>query len=167
MIGRLHVTAEIGAIDFDIASGFHAFDLGRKRLADFMSKNESGLVLDVEVTGELKRAVALRAIREDGNRHEVVANRELAVGEDGPGRDRELAIASFAFEDRAGLVGVDGNAAAGRANRVAAGGSPTDFPEGAAGLVVAHTRDLRQRERASGGGEEEVLRHVLRSNVLR
>ena len=52
----------------------------------------------------------------------IVADRELAAGEDRPGRDGELMLAGFALEQRAGLVGIDAEAAATRANGLAVSG---------------------------------------------
>ena len=132
-----------------------------------MGENESRLVLHVQFAGELQGAMALHAVYEDRDGQEIVANRELAAGEDRPARHAVLMVAALALEQRARLVGVGGAAAALRANRLAFGRGPTDLLEGVAGFVVGHARDLRQRKRASGGGEKEVLRHVQRSNVLR
>ena len=54
-----------------------------------------------------------------------------------------------------------------RANRLAFGRGPTDLTEGVAGFVVRHARNFREGKGAGGGGEEEVLSHLLLSNVLR
>jgi hypothetical protein len=48
-IGRLHVTAKIGAVDLDFArNGFVLLFVG-KRFADFVSQNESRLVLAIKI----------------------------------------------------------------------------------------------------------------------
>ena len=87
--------------------------------------------------------MALRAVHEDGDGEQIVANRELAARKDRPGRDRELVLTRLALEDGAALVAVDGEATTGRANRRAFSGGPTDLTEGVASLVVGHARDLR------------------------
>ena len=88
--------------------------------------------------------MALGAVDEDRDGQEIVADRQLAAGEDRPARDAELMVTAFAFEQRAGLVGIDAHAAAARANRLAVGVSPTDLPESVAGLLLGHARNLRQ-----------------------
>ena len=52
-------------------------------------------------------------------------------------------IAGFAFEQLAGRVGIDGDAFAARANRLALSGRPTDQFEGLVGFLVRQTGDLR------------------------
>jgi hypothetical protein len=52
-------------------------------------------------------------------------------------------IAGFALEQLAGRVGVDGDTAATRANRLAVSGRPTDKLEGLIGFLVRQTGDLR------------------------
>jgi hypothetical protein len=46
-----------------------------------------------------------------------------------------------------------------RAHRVAAGRVPAERAELAPRVVLAHARDLGQRQLAGGGGKEEVLGH--------
>jgi hypothetical protein len=47
-----------------------------------VSHHESSFVLAIQIAAELQSAVALRAIDEDRDRQEVVADRKLAAGED-------------------------------------------------------------------------------------
>ena len=47
-----------------------------------MAQNKSGFVLHVQIATELKRRMALRAVHEDRNGGENVADRKLATGED-------------------------------------------------------------------------------------
>ena len=167
VVRRLHVTAEIGAVHLDFAAGLHRLDFRREGFADFVGENESRLVLHVQFAGELQGAMTLHAVYEDRDGQEIVANRELTACEDRPAGHAVLMAASLALEQRARLVSIASATAALRANRLAFGRGPTDLLEGVAGFVVGHASDLRQRERASGGRKEEVLRHVQRSNVLR
>ncbi len=167
VVGRLHVTAHVAAVDFHDARGFHRLDFRREGFADFVGENESRLVLHVQFAGELQGAMALHAVYEDRDGQEIVANRELAAGEDRPARHAILMVAALAFEQRARLIGVGGAATALRANRLAFGRGPTDLFEGVAGVVVGHAGDLREGKGASRCGEKEVLRHVQRSNGLR
>ena len=44
-VGRLHVAAEVAAVDFDFAGRLDGLDLGGECFADFVGKNESRLVL--------------------------------------------------------------------------------------------------------------------------
>ena len=60
---------------------------GFDRFAQFVEKNERGLVLAIEIAAHLKGAVALHAVDEDRDRQKVVADRTLAIGENRAGRD--------------------------------------------------------------------------------
>lgn len=84
VISRLHVTAEIGAIDFDFAAGFQRLDFRRHRLPDFVGHDVGRLVLAIEVARELQSAMSLRAVDEDRDRQKVSRDRKLAAGEDRP-----------------------------------------------------------------------------------
>ena len=108
-----------------------------------MSQDEGRLVLAIQITAQLKGAMALRTIYKDRNRKEVVADRELAASENGPAGNAELVRASLALEQLASRVGVDGGAFAARANRSAVSGSPTDKLEGLVGFLVRQTGDFR------------------------
>lgn len=138
VVGWLHVTAEIGAVDFDFAAGFHRLDFGRHRLADFVGHDVGRLILAVEIAGELQGAMALRAVDEDRDRQKVSRDRQLAAGEDSAGRNAELMVTSFALENRTALVAVDAKATAVRAHRLAFGRGPTDLFEGVAGFLFGH-----------------------------
>ena len=74
--------------------------------------------------------------------------------------DAELLAARLALEEPAGAVLVGGETAAGRADRLAIGGRPTDCPERLPRLIARHPRHLDQGELAGLGGEEEVLGHL-------
>ncbi len=167
VIGRLHVTADIAAVDFHDARGFHRLDFRCEGFADFVRENESRLVLHVQFARELQGAVAFHAVHEDRDGQEIVANRELAAREDRPARHAVLMVAALALEQRTGFEGIGGAATATRANRLAFGRGPTDLFEGVAGFVVRHTGNLREGKAAGAGGEKEVLSHLQRSNVLR
>ena len=167
VIRGLHIPAEVGAIDGDFAGNGFANFLGGKGLANFVGHDESGLVLAIEVARELQGTMALRAVDEDRDSQEVIANRALAAGEDRAGRDAELMVASLALEDWAGLEAVNAEATAIRASGLAVRGSPTDHAEGVAGFVVGHARNLGEAQRAGRRGEKKVLRHFLKSNDFR
>ena len=159
VVGRLHVTADVAAVDFHDARRFHRLDFGREGFADFVGENERRLVLHVQFAGELEGAVTLHAIDEDRDGQEIIANRELAAREDRPAGHAVLMVATLALEQRAGFEGIGGAATATRANRLAFGRGPTDLFEGVAGFVVGHAGDLREGKGASRCGEKEVLRH--------
>ena len=63
---------------------------------------------------------------------------------DGPGGDRELLFAGFAFPDRAAFQVVMLQAAALRANRLAFGLRPADRAESLLSGLVRHAQDFRQ-----------------------
>lgn len=65
--------------------------------------------------------------------------RQFAAREDRPRGDAELVIVALALEQLAGRVGVGGDAAAARANRLALSGSPADQLEGLIGFLVRQT----------------------------
>ena len=131
--------------------------LGANGLTELVREHEGRLVLHVEVARELQGRMALGAVHEDGDGEKVGADRQLAAGEDGPAGDAELVLAGLTLPKLAGGDEAMGEAAAARAHRLAARVAPADHAEGVVGFLGAHTRDLRQRERAGGGGEEEVL----------
>lgn len=160
------MTTEIGAINLDRAGDGHVLHFGRHGFTELVSQDEGSLVLHIQIAGELQGTMALGAVDEDRDGEEVVADRELAAGEDGPGCDRELMRARLALVELAGLVGEGFSAGAARAYRLAVRVRPADQTEGVMGFLVRHAGNLRQRERAGCGGKKEVLRHV-RANDFR
>lgn len=166
-VGGLEVTAEIRAINLDLASEFVGGLLfGSDGLADFVRHDVSRLVLAIQVAGELQRAMALRAVGEDGDGEQIRPDRQLAAGEDRPGRDRELMIAALALEQAARLVAVNGDAAAARAIWLAAVIRPTDLLEAIVRFLVRKPSNPSEAQAPCGFGEEEVLRHI-RANDFR
>ena len=155
----LHVAAEIGAVDFHGAAHFLVVHVRAHGLTDLVGHHESRLVLAIQVTAELQGGMSLGAVHEDGDCQQVVADRELAIGEDRAGRDRELVAALFAAPDRLRLVGIDGQAATRRAEGLAVVGRPPHRLESLARFLIAHTGDLSEAQVPCGFREEEVLRH--------
>lgn len=109
--------------------------------------------------------MALRAVDEDRDSQKVVADCELAAGEDRPGRNAELVIAALALEQLARLVGVDRGAAALGAKWLAVSGGPTDQLEGLIGFLVRPNGRPSLNLATSPLREKEVLRHE--TNVFR
>jgi hypothetical protein len=66
-------------------------------LADFVSQDERGFVLNAQVTGERQHALAFDFIAENGDGGEIVADRQFPAREDCSRRDRELLFAGFAL----------------------------------------------------------------------
>lgn len=164
---RPDVAAEIGAIHFHRARHGGVRGLSGDGLAELVSHHKGGAVLAVEIAAQLERGVALGAVGEDGDGKQVVADRELAAGEDGPAGDAELVATSGALEELAG--GDEGvlEATAAGAEGFAFGLGPSDGLERLPSLVIRHAGDLREAEGAGGAGEKEVLGHGAHLNVLR
>ena len=74
--------------------------------------------MHVEVTREREHALAFDLVDEDRDGKQVVADRQLVIGEDGPRRDAELMVAGLALEQRTALIGIGSAAGAARANRL-------------------------------------------------
>ncbi len=88
LVLRLHMTAEIGAVDCVFAAfKFRLALFGLDCFPEFVSENKGRLVLTIQIAAQLKRAMPLGAVREDRDGEQVVTDRPLAVGEDCPGRD--------------------------------------------------------------------------------
>jgi hypothetical protein len=106
-------------------------------LAELVRQHEGRAIRHVEIAAELESRNALGAVDEDGDGQEIVANRELAAGENGARRDAELARAADALPNPAGLVGIESGRAAARAIGLAAIGSPADLNELGSSLMRA------------------------------
>ena len=124
-----------------------------------MAKDVGRLVLAIEVTADLQRADALRAVHEQGDGAENVAVAHLAACEDGAAGQAELLAAVLAPEDAPRAVAVNGQRAAVRAMGLAT--FPPDRLERLVGFLIGEAEDLGQREGPGLGGEKEVLRHRI------
>ena len=131
----------------------HGGSRGLLSLATLVGQHESRLVLNVQVAAQLKGADPLGPVDEDRDCQKVVADRQLATGEDRPAGQAELVIAALALEDRAAGVLVAGHTAALRAEGLAIGRSPADGAEGLVRFLIGHPRDLCHAERAGLGGK--------------
>ena len=160
---RPDVAAEIGAVHFDGPAGaadLDALGLRRHRLTDLVGQHERGLVLDVQVARQRERALALDLVEEDDDGREIDAQRQLVEG-----KQRAAGRAEVPAARRAAPAGrtvrpaavVAGAAAAVRANRATVAAGPADRREHRFRFPVRHPQHRRQRQRARGGGEEEVL----------
>jgi hypothetical protein len=114
----------MGTVDLDFARNGFVFLFVGKRFADFMSQNESRLVLAIKIARELQCAMPFRAVHKDRDGQKIGADRKLAAGEDGAGRDAELMRARLAFPKLARLIFIGGAALAARANWLAFGIGP-------------------------------------------
>lgn len=169
---RLHVLgtdvpAEIGAIHLNRTRHGRVGRLSRHGLAQLVSHDEGRPVLDVEIAAELERAVTFGAVGENGDGKQMVADWELAAGEDGPARDAVLVPATSALEQLAGGDERVLEATAAWAEGGAVSLSPTDRLERLPSRLIRHPRDLGEAERAGGAREKEVLSHNGHPNVLR
>lgn len=143
LIGGADMAADIGAIDFHRALNLHACVLGSHGFAQLVSEHKGRPILHVEIAPELQGADTFGAVHEDGDSQKVVANRKLAAGEDRARRDRELMGAGFTLPDATGLVGVENDTAAARANGLTAVLGPADLDEPLVGFLVRHTGNGR------------------------
>ena len=84
VIGGANMAAKIRAVNRDFARYRSGRFLGGEGFADFMRKDEGGFVLHVQISAQLKRAMAFGAVHEDGDCQKDGLNRELATREDGP-----------------------------------------------------------------------------------
>ena len=66
-VRRPNVATEIGTINRDFARDCGVGFFRCERFTQFMREDEGGLVLNVKISAQLKRAVALRAVHEDGD----------------------------------------------------------------------------------------------------
>src|SRR5262249_33836593 len=110
---------------------------------NFMSQNKSCLILAIKIARELQGTMALRAVYENCDGKEDIADREFTAGKDGAGRDTKLMRARFAFPTLAGFVFVGSAALATRANRLAFGIGPTDKLKGVVGFLGRHAGNSR------------------------
>jgi hypothetical protein len=116
------MAAEIGAVHFDEVGELHICGLCRHRLAQLVQEHEGGLVLHIEIAGELDGGDSLRGVDEQADRAKQIDERQLARGEDGSRRDAELTVARSTFETAARPQIVSLNASAGWADRRAVRG---------------------------------------------
>ena len=105
-------------------------------------------------------------VHEDGDCQQIVADRPLAVGEDGLRRYRELIPARTAFPELACCDRGDAAVATFRAVRLPAIIRPADFHELGVRLLVRHARNRCQRERPGGCRKEKILGHLPYSQVI-
>ncbi len=138
VVRGLHVATKISAVDFNVARYLAIFHFVGECLAELVRQHEGRLVLAVEIAAQLQGAMAFGAVDEDRDCQEVVPNRELAAGEDRPGRDAELVRARFAFPELARAVAVEGRTAAPGAVRLARVVGPADQFERLIGFLIAH-----------------------------
>ena len=87
--------------------------------------------------------MTLRAVDEDRDCEQVVADRQLPAVKERAARYAELPGAAFATPDRAARVGIDLDRAAARAVGLAVVISPSDRHELRVRFLVAHARDGR------------------------
>ena len=167
MVGRLHVAAEIAAVDFNFLAGaaddtaFHFFG---HRLAQLVQQNEGGLVGRAKIAGHGESALALHLIGEDGDSGEIDAQRQLVRRKERPAGHAEILRAGAATEARRAarapaVIGVD--AAAMRAYRLAVGLRPAHAAEHRLGVRVRHAEDAGERKRLGARERRKCCAHVV------
>jgi len=139
------VSAEESAVHFDHSGQPALHLLSRHRLTQLVGQDEGRFVLSTKITAKLQNRDALDRVHENRGRGEVVADRQLAAGEDRPAGDAELVSALFAFPKTARGHGVDGCALATRAERLAAVIGKPDCLKASVCIVVRHPHDRAQR----------------------
>lgn len=169
-VGRLHVAAEVAAVDLDflaLATNNAALHFFGHRLAELMQEHESSLVGRAKFAGHSESVLALHFVAVEGDRREIYPQRELVRREERPARHREVLAALTATEARragrtAAVVGF--HAPTMRANRLAVGLRPADLAEHGFRVRIRHAEDRTEGEGLSSAGEKEVLSHVTRSD---
>ena len=156
---RADMTAEVSAIDLDGAPNGRVGRLSGDGLAKLVRHHKRRTVLAIEVAGELEGGMALGAIGEDRDGEQVVADRQLAVGKNGPAGDAVLRAAPSALEELAGRDEGVLEATATGSERLTLRVGPADQLERRPRLVVRQARNLREAEGAGGPSAKKVLSH--------
>lgn len=151
-VRRLHIAAEIAAIDFRnlaFSADHPVLVLGCHRLAELVQEHEGALVGQAQIAGDRQCALALHFVAEDRDGREIDAQGKLVRRKQRARGQREILGASPAAEAQAtvrpaALIGV--NTAAMRANRRAIGLSPAHFAESLFRHTIGHAEDLSQAQ---------------------
>jgi hypothetical protein len=158
-VGRLGMTAEIGAVDFDFSGQRFVGLTGADGFTEFVAQNKRRLILNVQVATELKGGDALNRVHKQSDGKQIVPDRELAASKDRPAGDAELVAASLALPNFPRGEGVDGRASAPGAKRRTAIISKPDRLKPSVRFVICHSHNALKAETACLGGKEEVLTH--------
>jgi len=155
-VGRAHRAADIGSVQLHRLRQRRLIALCHEALAHLVQQHEGGLVLNIKVTGHLQRRDALHRIGVQRDGAEVDLQRQLVMGEDGAGGDRE----GVATDPTAPLLAaaqkpVSIHRPTARADRVAVA-APADLAEQLEGFRLAQREDLPQRATTGGGRQQEV-----------
>jgi len=67
LVRRLHIAAKVSAIDLNVSAKRASVTGKPYRLTAFVQHHKGGLVIDVQITGQLEGGVPFRAIGEDGS----------------------------------------------------------------------------------------------------
>ena len=164
---RADVTAEIGAVDLDVAvQDVAGLDLLRHRLAQLVGQDEGGLVLAIQIAAELHHADALGGVHDDADRGQQVHEVHLAAGEDRAAGDAELVVARLALELAAGgdVVGFVMQPQRGHTG-LAIGFGPAHLAERLVSRFLARLVDRAKAEGAGRCGKKEVLGHCTVSDA--
>ena len=160
------VSAEIGAVNFNLASKFgFRLDRGPNRLPDFVSEHKCGFVLNAQVAGERQHAFAFDLVAENRDRAEVISYRQLPAGEDRAARHAELLLAGLTLPCQACRDRVDVYSAAARAERLTVVISEPDLDEPRVRFLIGQPKNLSLAQVLCGCGEEEVL-HLISTKLV-
>lgn len=127
-------------------------------LAELLQQNVGGLVLDVELTAKMERRHALSRRDLLPERHDDLLERQLPVGEDGPGRCRKLGAA---FRLRASETPPPNvirlQTAATRAVRFSTVVGPSEVDEEPVGVILGERPNLLRIEIAAIQAQQRML----------
>lgn len=137
------MTTDIGAVDLDFARQRALGLLCADSLPQLVRQDKCGFVLHVQIAPELESRDAFDRVHEDGDRGEIVTDRQLPVGEDCPAGDAELVKAALTFPDAACGIGVNCGALTTWTEGRSAVVSEPDRHEPIMGFLVSHTKDGR------------------------
>jgi hypothetical protein len=156
LIGGAYRATDIAPVDLHFARQRRLVALVHEALTQLVHRHEGGLGLDVQIPAQVQRRQSLRRIGIDRDGPEVDLQRQLAVGEDGPGGDREGVPTVLAAPlAAAGQEPMSLDNPAGRTHRFPIA-APPHLAERLERPVVAHGEHLAHRPGSGRGRQEEV-----------
>lgn len=151
------MAVHVGPVHVDLPGQGLNVPMLHQRFPNLVCQDEGSLVLDAQVTAQLKGRNALHRIGVQGDCRQIHLQRQLVEREDCSAGHRESVVAGLAAPLFAGALEVVAlHHAAHRAGHFLAS-APANLLEYLKGFRLGHFHHLPNRQGASFGGEEEVL----------